>query len=126
MSKQMGRTDQAIRRFLLHFRVHRLAEPANANPQSPEYLYLVQQTKRLSLAASVGRFSRRNFLLWPFLVALVVAKWIDLKIANAIIASFINEMALLRLSAEARAAADASADPAVSTLGTVGGNAREG
>src|SRR5262245_27921877 len=110
MPKEMGRADRAIRRWLLHFRIHRLAEPVNANPQSPEYLYLVQQTKRLSLAVSIGRFSRKNFLLWPLLVALVLVKWIDLKIANAVIASFINEMALLKLSAEGRAEAEAHPD----------------
>ena len=126
MPKQMGRTDQAIRRFLLHFRIHRLAEPVHASPQSTEYLYLVQQTKRLSLAASIGRFSRRNFLLWPLLVALVIVKWIDLKIANAVISSFINEMALLKLSAEARAEAETRADAPVSTLRVFRGNSREG
>ena len=126
MPKPMARTDQAIRRFLLHFRIHRLAEPVNASPQSPEYLYLVQQTKRLSLAASIGRFSRRNFLLWPFLVALVIVKWIDLKIANALIASFINEMALLKLSTQARTGPEAHPDALEPALRTLRDNSREG
>lgn len=106
MAPRMTHFSWAIRRFLLHFRTHRLSGPVTAKPSSAEYLYLVQQSKRISLATTVGRFSRWNILLWPYLTLLVLMKWIDLSIATTIIRSFINESVLQRLSAEGHGAAD--------------------
>src|SRR5690242_5484463 len=96
----MSSIDSTIRLILLRLRVHLVDGPAAANPNSIEYLYLVQQSKRISLSATVGRFSRRNVLFWPFLLALTCIKWLDLSLTTSLIKSFINELALERLSSE--------------------------
>ena len=42
------------------------------DPYSLEYLYLVQQSKRVSLSASISRLRPRYFLISPLIVAIVV------------------------------------------------------
>ena len=96
--------DRKMRMLLLRLRVHRLKGPTTANPNSVEYLYLVQQSKRLSLATTVGRFSRWNVLFWPFLLIIVFTKWMDLSLTTTLIKSLINESMLERLSYEGRLA----------------------
>lgn len=103
----MGRQlDATTRNWLLKARIHRLPKEYPLDPQSPEYLYLVQQRKRLSLAASVGRLRPRNALLLPFIGTIVLLKAADLWIANLMIRSLINERDLLRLSDQARKPSD--------------------
>lgn len=99
---RMTDTSWKIRMLLLRLRVHRLGGPASVNPNSLEYLYLVQQSKRISLAATVGRFSRWNILIWPVLAVVVLIKWLDLSLTTTLVRAFINESVLLKLSAEGR------------------------
>ena len=65
------------------------------DPHSPEYLYVAQQAKRVSLVRTLGSFRLGNFPLWPLLSIVVVAKWADLVIANALVRALINEYDLL-------------------------------
>ncbi len=92
------RTDAVTRAWLLTARVHRVPGGHALDPQSPEYLYLVQQRKRLSLAASVGRIRPRNLPLLPVIGLIVAAKAVDLWITNEIVRSLVNERDLLRQS----------------------------
>lgn len=62
---------------------------------SPEYLYLAQQSKRVSLVGTLNRFRMGNVHLWPLLLSIVFVKWLDLVLANALIRSLINEYDLL-------------------------------
>lgn len=82
--------------ILLRFRIHPAPEQRGVDPRSLEYLYLVQQRKRLALAASVGRLRPRNILLFPFIVLSVLLRLADLSIANQIIRSMLNERDLQR------------------------------
>lgn len=80
---------------LLRVKIHRVPEGHALDPQSADYLYLVQQQKRLSLSASVGRLRPRNLLLLPLIVAVVLLKAVDLWIANQVIRAMLNEQDLL-------------------------------
>lgn len=79
------------RAILLRLRVHPLGHEHSAEPYSPEYLYLAQQAKRLALSSTIGRLRPRNLLLFPAIIAVAVARAVDLWIANQIIRSLINE-----------------------------------
>lgn len=86
----------AVRKTLLRLRVYPLGNEYNLDPYSPEYLYLAQQRKRLSLSASVSRLRPRYLLISPYILATIVVKLVDLWIANQIIRSLINERDLMR------------------------------
>lgn len=79
------------RAILLRLRVHRLGHEHTAEPYSPEYLYLVQQAKRLALSATIARLRPRNLLLFPLIIPVAAIRAVDLWIANQIIRSLINE-----------------------------------
>jgi len=91
-----------IRELVLRLRMYRVSELTPMDPSSPEYLYLVQQCKRVSLSRTLGRLSLWNAPLWPLILAIVVFKWADLVLANALIRSLINERDLLRQSKDER------------------------
>jgi hypothetical protein len=95
------RIDSVARSALLKLRVHRLAGEHAADPNSVEYLYLVQQSKRLSLSTSMARLRPRNVLILPLLLPVIMVKAIDLWIANQIIRSLINERDLIEQSLRA-------------------------
>jgi len=92
------RINSVVRSALLRLRVHRLAREHAADPNSAEYLYLVQQSRRLSLSKSIARLRPRNLLILPLLLPVIVVKTVDLWIANQIIRSLINERDLIRQS----------------------------
>lgn len=92
------RINLVVRSALLRLRVHRLATEHAADPNSAEYLYLVQQSKRLSLSASMAQLRPRNLLILPVLLPVIIAKAMDLWIANQIIRSLINERDLVEQS----------------------------
>jgi hypothetical protein len=88
-----------IGRFcLLKLRRHPGAEAAGVDPHSPAYLYLVQQGKRLSLGATIGRLRPRNVLLLPILLPVLLVKLADLWVATVVIRALINEHDLLERS----------------------------
>ena len=87
--------NSAVGFALLRLRVHRRVGWPPPDPNSPEYLYLVQQAKRLSLSASIGRLRPGNLLLFPLLLLVIMVKALDIWIANQIIRSLINERDLL-------------------------------
>ena len=92
----MGRRIQlAVRFVLLRLRVHRLADEHAADPFSPEYLYLVQQSKRLSLSTSMARLRPRYLFILPLVLPIIIVKAMDLWIANQVIRSLINERDLI-------------------------------
>jgi hypothetical protein len=66
------------------------------DPYSPEYLYVAQQTKRLSLVRTLDSFRLRNLPLWPVLSVIALGKWADLMISNSLVRSLINEYDLLQ------------------------------
>lgn len=80
-----------VRSVLLRLRVYHLGREHAAEPYSPEYLYLVQQAKRLSLSASMARLRPRYLLIMPLVLAVIAVRSFDLWIANQIIRSLINE-----------------------------------
>jgi hypothetical protein len=71
-----------LRGCLLRARIHRVTEGYATDPHAIDYLYVVQQRKRLSLAASVGRVRLGNVLLLPLIIPIVFLKAVDLWIAN--------------------------------------------
>jgi|SRR4051812_25109760 hypothetical protein len=81
--------------WLLRLRVFVLDREYIADPYSSEYLYLIQQQKRLSLSRSVGRLRPRNLLLFPIIIVIVLFKCFDLFVTNQIVQSLINERLLL-------------------------------
>lgn len=85
--------------LLRRLRVLKVAGTVPADPCAPEYLYLVQQSKRLSLVRTMHNFRLGNVLLWPVLVIAVLAKWVDLAISNTLIRALINEYDLLQRAA---------------------------
>ena len=86
----------AVRHTLLRLRIYPLGHDYNLDPYSPEYLYLAQQRKRLSLSASVSRLRPRYLLISPVILVIIAVKLVDLWIANQIIRSLINERDLMR------------------------------
>jgi hypothetical protein len=92
----------ATRWALLRLRIHRLPSKHTADPYSPEYLYLVQQSKRLSLSTSIGRLRPKNLFIFPMIVPIILVKAVDLWIANQVIRSLINERDLIEQSLRSR------------------------
>ena len=84
------------RAMLRPLRVLRASGPVPGDAFSPEYLYLVQQSKRLSLVRTLNEFEFRNILIWPVLLVIVAIKWVDLAISNTLVRSLINEHDLLK------------------------------
>jgi hypothetical protein len=82
-------------RWLLRMRVMVLDREFAADPYSPEYLYLIQQQKRLSLSGTVGQLRPRNALMFPLIILLVLIKALDLFVTNQIVQSLLNERQLL-------------------------------
>jgi len=83
------------RSMLRPLRVLRVAAIVPPDPMSPEYLYLVQQSKRVSLIRSLDAFRADNLRSWPYLLMVVLVKWLDLGLSNCLIRSLINEYDLL-------------------------------
>lgn len=79
------------RRWLLRLRILGVPGGCTLDPHSLEYLYLIQQRKRLSLSASVGRLRPANLLLLPAILVVVLVKTIDLWTTNQVVRSIINE-----------------------------------
>ena len=97
-----GRSEVAGRRMvsltrtvLLRARVHEVPEGYAADPHSAAYLYIVQQRKRLALAACIGRLRPRNIALFPVIAGIIALRAGDLWIANLVIRALINERDLL-------------------------------
>ena len=82
-------------RRLLRLRVFVLDRDYAADPFSPEYLYLIQQQKRLSLSRTMGRLQPRNLPLFPVIILIALAKCLDLAVTNQIVQSLINERLLV-------------------------------
>ena len=91
----MTRIRDRCRAALLHLRVVPLAGEHAVDPFSPEYLYLALQRKRLRLSSSVGRLRPRNILLFPLILAIILAQLLDLSISNQIVRALINERFLM-------------------------------
>lgn len=83
------------RAMLRPLRVFRVTGSVPRDAYSPEYLYLVQQSKRISLVGTLNRFKIGNAYAWPLLLAIVFVKWFDLVLSNSLIRSLINEYDLL-------------------------------
>ena len=81
-------------RWLLMLRVIVLDREYAADPYSPEYLYLIQQQKRLGLSRTVGRLRPRNLPAFPLIILIVLIKAMDLFVTNQIVKSLINERLL--------------------------------
>lgn len=90
------------RAILLRAKVHRVPEGYALDPQSADYLYLVLQRKRLSLAGSVGRLRPRTLPLWPVIALIVLLKTFDLWIATQIIRAMLTEQLLLERGSRSR------------------------
>jgi hypothetical protein len=86
------------RRLLRPVRVLKARGNIPFDPHSPEYLYLVQQSKRVSLLQSLSAVRSDNLRHWPLLFAAAIVKWIDLKLSNTLIQSLINEYKLLEIT----------------------------
>jgi hypothetical protein len=82
--------------WLLRLRVLVLDREHAHDPFSPEYLYLLQQEKRLRLSRTLGRLRPRNLLLFPAILAIAWVRCIDLRVTNLIVQAMINERILLR------------------------------
>jgi hypothetical protein len=83
------------RAAVLRTRVLKVEQQETRDPFAPEYLYLVLQHKRLGLATTIGRLRPRNLLLFPVIIAIVLAKLLDLAISNQIVRALINERDLM-------------------------------
>lgn len=82
--------------WLLRLRVLVLDHEHAHDPFSPEYLYLLQQQKRLDLSKTLGRLRPANILLFPVILLIAWVRCVDLRITNVIVQSMINERILLR------------------------------
>ncbi len=69
-----------------------------SDTHSPEYLYLVQQSKRVSLVRTLNSFRGGNVRSWPLLLCIAFVKWLDLVLSSSLIRSLINEYDLLHRS----------------------------
>jgi hypothetical protein len=88
---------KSLARFLLlRLRVHVHDGKVTAPPYSPEYLYLVQQDKRLALSRLIGHLGWKTLPLWPLLVLAIAVRWLDLAMSTSVIRSLVNERDLLR------------------------------
>jgi hypothetical protein len=83
------------RRMLQPVRVLQISAVSAPDPMSPEYLYLVQQCKRLGLVQTLDSFKFDNVRQWPGLLAIAAFKWLDLSLSSTLIRSLINEHDLL-------------------------------
>lgn len=90
------------RAVLLRAKIHHVPDGYAIDPQTADYLYLVLQQKRLSLAASVGRFRPHTLPLWPAIAAIVLLKLVDLWIANQIVRAILTEQELLERGGRGR------------------------
>src|ERR1700722_1116223 len=89
------------RRILRPLRILHVTTPVPSDPLSPEYLYLVQQSKRESLIRTLNSFRSTNLLSWSILLGVVLVKWLAWVRANSLMRSLINEHDLLRRAEEA-------------------------
>jgi hypothetical protein len=83
------------RAMLRPLRILRAAGTVPNDTHSPEYLYLVQQSKRISLVRTLNCFGTENVRAWPLLLASAFVKWLDLILSSSLIRSLINEYDLL-------------------------------
>jgi hypothetical protein len=93
----MTRLKDKWRNALLRLRV--LDREHAVDPFSPEYLYLVQQERRISLSTTIARLRPRNIPFFPAIIVIAIIKYLDLLITNQIVQSLINERILIRHSA---------------------------
>ncbi len=73
-----------------------MPQPGALDPYSAEFLYVLQQSKRLSFSRTVARMRWKNILWWPPLSLIAAFKLVDLMITNVLVRSFLNEIALLK------------------------------
>lgn len=66
------------------------------DPMSPEYLYVVQQYKRIGFVKTLDSFKFDNVGQWPRLLAVAAVRWLDLSISTTLVRALINEHDLLR------------------------------
>ncbi len=92
------RLRSAVRFALLRLRVYDLNSKHALDPYSPEYLYFVQQQKRIALSKSIAHLRPRYILFFPVVLTGILAKAVDLWLANQLIRSLINERDLLEQS----------------------------
>ena len=84
------------RKVLRPVRVLQISVAMPPDPMSPEYLYLVQQSKRLGLVQTLDSFRSNNLRQWPKLCLVASGKWLDLSLSTTLIRSLINEHDLLQ------------------------------
>ncbi|WP_158322646.1 hypothetical protein [Acidisphaera rubrifaciens] len=80
--------------------MHDIGDGHDLDPDSLAYLYVVQQRRRLILAEQLARLRQSGLVALPYRTAVVLVRAVDLWIANQIIASLINEHALLAACGE--------------------------
>jgi len=92
------RPTQRMRSLLLRLHTSPVPVDTTLDRSSPDYLLLVQQCKRVSMSRELARLTLKNLPLWPWIVAVLVVRWVDLALTNTLIRSLINERDLLRQS----------------------------
>jgi hypothetical protein len=90
------------RALILRQRTHALAPGEAVDPHSLDYLYLIQQKRRLDLSISAGRLRPRNLLLFPILLPILAVRLLDLAVTNQVVRSLINERDLLAMGRRER------------------------
>lgn len=97
VTRTKGRIDRWTRKQLLRSRIHHVPDGLVLDPSSIDYLYLVQQHRRLKLTRKIARLRPKNILLLPVIAVDILASSIGLWITNQIVGAMINEYELLDL-----------------------------
>lgn len=92
-----GRIDRWTRKQLLRSRIHHMPDSLILDPNSIDYLYLVQQHRRLKLTRKIARLRPKNIVLLPVILVDILISSMCLWITNQLVGAMINEYQLLDL-----------------------------
>jgi len=107
------------RKQLLRSRIHHVPDTPALDPNSIDYLYLVQQHRRLKLARKIARLRPRNIVLLPLILIDILLSSVCLWITNQLVGSMINEHRLINLGNQS-GNADGGGTGTAASLATTG------
>lgn len=96
-TRARARIDRWTRKQLLRSRIHHVPDTPALDPNGVDYLYLVQQHRRLKLTRKIARLRPRNIVLLPLILIDILLSSVCLWITNQLVGSMINEHRLMNL-----------------------------
>lgn len=96
-TRARARIGRWTRKQLLRSRIHHVPDTPALDPNSIDYLYLVQQHRRLKLTRKIARLRPWNIVLLPLILIDILLSSVCLWITNQLVGAMINEHHLMGL-----------------------------